>query len=73
VVCKEGKPYNGETRPEVHYLKPILENTSFPPAQPAMYSTPEQPPANQGWNNTPNQGRTYSPPSDDGFIDDIPF
>jgi hypothetical protein len=64
VVCKEGKPYNGETRPEVHYVKPILSKTSSP-AQPAMYSTPEQAPANQGWNNPP--------PSDDGFIDDIPF
>jgi hypothetical protein len=64
VVCKEGKPYNGETRPEVHYVKPILSNTSSP-AQPAMYSTPEQAPANQGWNNPP--------PSDDGFVDEIPF
>jgi single-strand DNA-binding protein len=38
---------------------------SAPPAQATRYPTPEQPPANQGWNNPP--------PSDDGFIDEIPF
>jgi hypothetical protein len=58
VVCREGKPYNGETRLEVHYVKPLNSNVTPPrqaPTVPSMYSTPE-PPIN-----------------DDGFADDIPF
>jgi len=65
VVCKEGKPYNGETRSEVSYVRPITsgeqparQTFGKPPANtPAMYSEPEQ-------NNNP---------VNDGFDDDIPF
>jgi hypothetical protein len=60
VVCKEGKPYNGETWPEVNYVKPLPSRSGNAPGPAPAYSAPE-----------PSQGG--APKSDDGFADDIPF
>jgi hypothetical protein len=79
VVCKEGKPYNGETKPEVHYVKP-LDN----PSKNSAGADSQQPRWKDG---TPRNGAsgaaTQKPPAqppapnpstyDDGFDDDIPF
>jgi hypothetical protein len=60
VVCKEGKPYNGETRPEVSFVKPLpSKNPSGPPARPPAPQPPAQEPSE-------NSGG-------DGFDDEIPF
>jgi len=67
VVCKEGKPYNGNVYPEVSYVRPAESrqaNTSQPrpPVQQQQYSQPQEeyPPAGQD-------------SRDDEFTDDIPF
>jgi hypothetical protein len=62
VVCKQGKPYNGESRPEVNYVRPLPKDTA---GQDHRQEPAQTPP--------PGYSKPANPPSDDGFDDDIPF
>ena len=66
VVCKEGKPYNGNVYPEVSYVRPAESRQAN--------SQPQRPQQQQ----QPHPQQTYNPPAgqtqqDDEFEDDIPF
>ncbi|MDR1286280.1 MAG: hypothetical protein LBK08_01595 [Treponema sp.] len=68
VVCKEGKPYNGETRPEVNYVKPLPSKN---PAGGSASGSPARPPAPAA--SKPPAPEPSGNADDDGFQDDIPF
>jgi hypothetical protein len=85
VVCKQGKPYNGETRPEVSYVKPPEKSRKEGPDNSGL----QQPHYNDGYPrnqatekpttstslmfSTQEPPQRHNPDFDDGFTDDIPF